>query len=40
MGQKCDDNCDLWVLNEIHKKTYPDYLKKKIVGAIWELPAK
>jgi hypothetical protein len=29
----------LWVLNEIHKKTYPENLKK-IVGAVWELPAK
>ena len=39
MGQKCEGNCGLWVLNEILKKTYPENLKK-IVGAIWELPAK
>ena len=32
-------NCGLWVLNEILKKTYPENLKK-IVGAVWELPAK
>ena len=39
MGQKCEGNCDLWVLNEIFKKTYAENLKK-IVGAVWELPAK
>ena len=39
MGQKCEDNCGLWVLNEILKKIYPENLKK-IVGAVWELPAK
>ena len=39
MGQKCEGNCGLWVLNEILKKTYPESLKK-IVGAVWELPAK
>ena len=40
MGQKCEDNCGLWVLNEIiKKKRYPENLKN-IVGAIWELPAK
>ena len=39
MGQKCEGNCSLWVLNEILKKTYPENLKK-IVGAVWELPAK
>ena len=38
MGHKCEGNCGLWVLNEILKKTYPENLKK-IVGAIWELPA-
>ena len=36
MGQKCEGN---WVLNEILKKTYAENLKK-IVGAVWELPAK
>ena len=39
MGQKCEGNCGLWVLNEINKKIYPEDLKK-IVGAVWELPAK
>ena len=39
MGQKCEGNCGLWVLNEILKKSYPENLKK-IVGAVWELPAK
>ena len=28
MGQKCEGNCGLWVLNEILKKTYPGNLKK------------
>ena len=39
MGQKCEGNCGLWVLNEIIEKIYPENLKK-IVGAVWELPAK
>ena len=39
MGQKCEGNCGLWVLNEILKKTYPENLKK-ILGAVWELPAR
>ena len=39
MGQKCEGDCVLWVLNEILKKTYPENLKK-IVGAVWEIPAK
>ena len=39
MRQKCEGNCGLWVLNEMIKKTYPVSLKK-IVGAVWELPAK
>jgi hypothetical protein len=39
MSQKCQGNCGLWVLNEIIKKEYPENLKK-IVGALWELPAK
>ena len=39
MGHKCEGNCGLLVLNEILKKTYPEYLKK-IVGAVWKLPAK
>ena len=28
MGQNCEGNCGLWVLNEIIKK---------ILGAVWEL---
>ena len=39
MGQKCEGDCGVWVLNEIIKKTYPESLKK-IVGAVWKLPAK
>ena len=39
MGQKCEGNCGLWVLNEMIKKIYPENLKK-IVGAVWKLPAK
>ena len=39
MGQKCEVNCGLWVPNENLKKTYPEKLKK-IVGAVWEIPAK
>ena len=39
MGQKCEGNCGLWVLDKILKKTYPEILKK-IVGAVWEIPAK
>ena len=39
MGQKYEGNCGLWVLNEITKETYHENLKK-IVGAVWELPAK
>ena len=38
-GQKCEGNCGLWVLNEITKEKYPENLKK-IVGAVWDLPAK
>ena len=39
MGQKCEGNCGFWIPNEIIKKIYPENLKK-IVGAVWELPAK
>ena len=39
MGQKCDGNCGLWVLNGIIRKHYPENLKK-IVRADWELSAK
>ena len=36
---KCGGDCGLWVLNEVIKKIYPENLRK-IVGALWELPAK
>jgi hypothetical protein len=39
MGQKCEGNCGLWVFNEMIKNINPENLKK-IVGAVWELPAK
>ena len=39
MGQKCEGNCGLWVLNKILKETYPEIFKE-IVGAVWEIPAK
>ena len=39
MGQKCEGKCGLCVLNEIIRKIYPENLKK-IVGGVWELPAK
>ena len=39
MGQKCEGDCGLWVLNEILKKIYAENLKK-IMGAVWEIPAK
>ena len=29
MGQKCEGNCGLWVLNEIIKNIYPENMKKK-----------
>ena len=38
MGQKCGGNCGFWVLNEFIKDRYENL--KKIVGALWELPAK
>ena len=39
MGQKCEGNCGLWVLNDVLQETYPENLKKN-VGAVWELPTK
>ena len=33
MGQKCEGNCGLWVLNEMIKKIFPENLKK-IQGAV------
>ena len=37
--QKCTGISGLWVLNEIIQKKYPENMKK-IVGAVWKLPAK
>ena len=37
--QKCAGISGLWVLNEIIQKKYPENMKK-IVGAVWKLPAK
>ena len=39
IGQKWEGDCGLWVLNKIIFKKYTESLKK-IVGAVWELPAK
>ena len=39
MHQKGRGDCGLWVLDEIILKIYPENMKK-IMGAIWELPAK
>ena len=39
MRQKWEGDCGLWVLTKITLKKYAESLKK-IVGAIWELPAK
>ena len=39
MCQKWEGDCALWVPNEIIFKKYAESLKK-IVGAVWELPAK
>ena len=39
MCQKWEGDCGLWVLNEMIKKINTESLKK-IVGAVWELPAK
>ena len=38
MCQKCGGKSGLWVLHEIVNKTYAENMKK-IVGAVWELPA-
>ena len=40
MCQKWEGDFGLWVLNEIIIKKYAESLRKKIVGAVWELPAK
>ena len=39
MCQKCGGKTVLWVLHEIINKAYPENMKK-IVCAVWELPAK
>ena len=39
MCQKWEGDCGLCVLNEMIKKIYTESLKK-IVGAVWQLPAK
>ena len=39
MCQKWEGDFGLWVINEIIKKICTESLKK-IVGAVWELPAK
>ena len=39
MCPKWEGDCGLWVLNEIVLKIYAESLKK-ILGAIWELPAR
>ena len=39
MRQKSEGNCGLWDLTEIIIKKHAESLKK-IVGAVWELPAK
>ena len=39
MCQKWEGDCGLWVLNEIILKKCAENMKK-IVGAVWKLPAK
>ena len=39
MRQKCGGNCGLWILHEMIQNKYSENLRK-IVGALWELPAK
>ena len=39
IGQKCEGKCGLWVLNEMIKK-YILKVCRKIMGVVWELPAK
>ena len=39
MGLKSEDNCGLWVFNKIKIKICTESLKK-IMGAVWEIPAK
>ena len=35
IGQKCEGNCDLWVLSETIKKIFPENLKTIVVAATW-----
>ena len=37
-SKNCAGISGLWVLNEIIQKKYPENMKK-IVGAVWKLPA-
>ena len=39
MCQKCEGKSGLWVIHEMINKTYAESMKK-IMGAVWELPAK
>ena len=39
MCKKCGGKSGLWVLHEKMNKTYAENMKK-IMGAVWELPAK
>ena len=39
MRQKCGGNCGLWVLDKMIQKISAENIKK-IVGAVWKLPAK
>jgi hypothetical protein len=39
MHQKCRRKSGLWVLHEMVNKIYAENMKK-IVGSVWELPAK
>ena len=39
MRQKCGGDCGLLVFYEINRKKYPENMKK-IMVAVWELPAK
>ena len=33
MGEKCEGDCGLWVLNEIDKKKYPENKYEKNYGS-------
>ena len=40
MCQKYGRKSGLWVLHEMMNKAFAENMKKKIVGAVWELPAR